>query len=33
MAQMNLATKQKYTHRHKEQSHGCQGGGEMSGMD
>ena len=26
---MNLFTKQKRTHRHKEQSCGCQGGWEM----
>ena len=29
--QMNLSTKQKQTHRHTEQTFGCQGGG--SGMD
>ena len=28
MAQMNLPTKQKQTHRHREKSSGCQGGGE-----
>ena len=27
MAQMNLSTKQKQTHRHREQTCGCQGGG------
>ena len=27
MAQMNLPTKQKQTHRHREQTCGCQGGG------
>ena len=27
MAQMNLSTKQKHTHRHGEQTCGCQGGG------
>ena len=26
MAQMNLFTKQKQTHRHREQTYGCQGG-------
>ena len=29
MAQMNLSTKQKLTHRHREQTCGCQGGGEV----
>ena len=33
MTQMNLSTKQKWTHRHREQTGGCQGGrgwkGEM----
>ena len=24
---MNLSTKQKQTHRHREQTYGCQGGG------
>ena len=33
MAQMNLSTKQKEPHRHREQTHGCQGGGEGSMMD
>ena len=33
MAQRNLATKQKETHRHGEQTSGCQGGGGGSGMD
>ena len=27
MTQMNLSTKQKQTHRHREQTSGCQGGG------
>ena len=31
MAQMNLSTKQKQTHGHREQTWGCWGGG--SGMD
>ena len=31
MARMNQPTKQKETHRHREQTCGCQGGG--SGMD
>ena len=31
MAQMSLSTEQKQTHRHREQTCGCQGGG--SGMD
>ena len=29
MAQMNLPTKQKQIHRHREQTCGCQGGGEV----
>ena len=29
MTQMNLSTKQKQTHRHREKTCGCQGGGEM----
>ena len=35
MAQMNLSTKQKQTHRHREQTCGCQGeGGRVRrGMD
>ena len=33
MAQMNLSTKQKQTHRHGEQTCGCQGEGGRSGMD
>ena len=33
MAQNNLTTKQKLTHRHGEQTHGCQGGGAGKGMD
>ena len=28
MTQMNLSVKQKQTHRHREQTWGCQGGGE-----
>ena len=27
MTQVNLSTKQKQTHRHREQTCGCQGGG------
>ena len=27
MTQMNLSTKQKQIHRHREQIYGCQGGG------
>ena len=30
---MNLSTKQKQTHRHREQICGCQGGGVAGGMD
>ena len=30
---MNLSSKQKQTHRHGEQTHGCQRGGRRSGMD
>ena len=30
---MNLSTKQKQTHRHREQTYGCQGGRGGSGMD
>ena len=33
MAQMNLPTEQKQTHRHREQTRGCQGGGGRSGRD
>ena len=33
MAQMNLATKQKHTHRHREQTCGCQGVRRGNGMD
>ena len=33
MAQMNLSTEQKETHRHREQTGGCQGGGGGNGMD
>ena len=33
MAQVNLTTKQKQTHRSREQTCGCQGGGEGNGMD
>ena len=32
MTQMNLSTKQKWTHRHREQTCGCQGRRE-GGMD
>ena len=32
MAQMNLSTKHKQTHRHREQTCGCQGGRGGSGM-
>ena len=28
MRQMNLSTKQKQTHRHRDQTCGCQGGGK-----
>lgn len=27
MTQMNISMKEKETHRHREQTHGCQGGG------
>ena len=30
---MNLSMKQKQTHRHREQTCGCQGGGVGGGMD
>ena len=35
MAQINLSTKQKQTHRHKDQICGCQGrgGGERDGLE
>ena len=33
MTQMNLSTKQKQTHIHREQTCGCQGGGGWRGMD
>ena len=33
MAQMNLSTVWKHTHRHEEQISGCQGGGGSGGMD
>ena len=33
MTQTNLSTKQKWTHRHREQTCGCQGGGRWGGMD
>ena len=33
MAQMSLSTKQKQTHRHREQTWVCQGGEGVSGMD
>ena len=32
MAQIDLSTEQKQTSRHGEQTCGCQGGGEGSGM-
>ena len=31
MTQMDLSTKQKQTHRHREQICGCHGGGEREG--
>ena len=31
MTQMNISTKQKQTHRHREQTCGCQGGGGQEG--
>ena len=31
MAQMNLSMKRKQTHRHREQTYGCQGGGSWGG--
>ena len=33
MVQMNLSTKQKQTHRHGEQTCGCQGGGKGVGWN
>ena len=30
---MNLSTEQKQTHRHREQTCSCQGGGRENGMD
>ena len=33
LTQTHLATKQKQTHRHGEQTSGCQGGGGGGGMD
>ena len=33
MAQMKLSTKQRETHRHREQSCGCQGRDGGNGMD
>ena len=33
MAQMNLSTEKKQTHRHGEQICGCQEGGRGNGMD
>ena len=33
MTQMNLSMKQKLTHRHREQTGGCQGGGDGRGLD
>ena len=32
MAQMNLCANHKQTHRHKEQTRGCQGGGRWEGL-
>ena len=32
MSQMNLSTRQKWTHRHRKQTCGCQGGGEREGV-
>ena len=31
MTQINLSMKQKQTHRHRDQTCGCQGGGEVGG--
>ena len=33
MTQMNIFTKQKQTHRHREQTCGCQGGRDGGGKD
>ena len=33
MTQMNLSMKRKQTHRHREQTFGCQGEGGVEGMD
>ena len=33
MAQMNLSTRQRQTHRHRVQTYGCQGRGGGSGRD
>ena len=33
MAQINLSTKQKQTYRHRQQTCGCQGGGDGGGID
>ena len=33
MTQMNISTKQKLTHRQREQTCGCQGGGGGGGKD
>ena len=33
MTQMNLSTKQKQTHRHREHMGGCQGGGGGGGLE
>ena len=33
MAQINISAERKQTHRNREQTCGCQGGGEGSGMD
>ena len=31
MIQMNLSMKQEQTHRHREQTYGCRGGGRVGG--
>ena len=33
MAQMNLSTEEKQTHRHREETCGCQEWGRVSGLD
>ena len=33
MTQMNLSMKQKQNHGHREQTGGCQGGGDLGGME